>query len=156
MYFDRFKALGSNSLLELSRRYPDAKFILTVRTAESWFKSMHNTIFARMKQGLDEVPEHMQNIFRMFKHTGMSGVLESNPEKIHDQEFMCKLFDDHYEQVKRTIPADRLLIYDLGSGWDPICKFLGKDVPDEPYPSTNSSEEFVGRFKDMNPETGKY
>jgi hypothetical protein len=113
---------------------------------------MHNTIFAKMTIGPEGMPEHMQNIFHLMKHTSMDGIFEKDLDKIHDQEFMCKLFNDHNDKVKRTIPADRLLVYELGSGWEPLCKFLGKDVPDEPYPSTNSSDDFGNRFKGMVPD----
>ncbi|ORZ04358.1 P-loop containing nucleoside triphosphate hydrolase protein [Absidia repens] len=127
---------------ELSERYPDAKVILTVRTPESWYKSMHNTIFKQASKGVDDSPTHVANVFNMTKHIFLNGVLENDPEKIHDQEYLCGVFRDHIAEVKRTIPADRLLVFELGSGWEPLCKFLNKDIPDEPYPVTNNSEEF--------------
>ena len=39
-------------------------------------------------------------------------------------------------------PADRLLEWKPGDGWEPICERLGLDVPDEPFPVTNTTEEF--------------
>ena len=44
--------------------------------------------------------------------------------------------------MKATIPADRLLVYELGSGWEPLCAFLGVPVPDQPYPHTNATTDF--------------
>ena len=41
------------------------------------------------------------------------------------------------------IPADRLLTFDLRDGWRPLCEFLRVEVPDIPFPKTNSSKEFV-------------
>jgi hypothetical protein len=38
--------------------------------------------------------------------------------------------------------ADRLLVYKLGDGWEPLCKFLNKPVPANPFPKNNSSDEF--------------
>ena len=43
-------------------------------------------------------------------------------------------FRQHREEVLRTIPKDRLLIFNLSDGWGPLCEFLGKPVPSEPFP----------------------
>ena len=48
-------------------------------------------------------------------------------------------------EVKATIPADRLLVYELGSGWAPLCSFLWVPVPDQTYPHTNSTATFQKR-----------
>jgi len=48
--------------------------------------------------------------------------------------------------VKETVPADRLLIYQLGSGWEPLCTHLGVAVPEIPYPQRNSTKEFTTAF----------
>ncbi len=37
-------------------------------------------------------------------------------------------------------PKDRLLEYQLADGWGPLCDFLGKPVPDVPFPRVNNSE----------------
>ncbi|KAI8332015.1 P-loop containing nucleoside triphosphate hydrolase protein [Chlamydoabsidia padenii] len=135
---------------ELSARYPDAKVILTVRSAESWFRSMHQTVIpqvAKSNSGLTQATKILQN---MFKHTMLNGWMEKDMTKINDKEFLCRYFNDHIEEVKRTIPADRLLVYELGSGWEPLCKFLGKEIPDEPYPRTNDVESFKKTFENFN------
>ena len=43
----------------------------------------------------------------------------------------------HIEMVKRVTPKDRLLVFGLGEGWEPLCKFLDKEVPDMPFPRVN-------------------
>ena len=45
-----------------------------------------------------------------------------------------------------TIPADRLLVYQVKDGWGPLCDFLGVPVPDEPFPRTNDRGEFWDRI----------
>jgi hypothetical protein len=45
--------------------------------------------------------------------------------------------------VQSAIPADRLLTFDLRDGWQPLSDFLGVEVPEIPFPKTNSSKEFV-------------
>ena len=51
--------------------------------------------------------------------------------------------------MKAAIAPERLLVYEVGEGWDRLCKFLGVPVPAEPYPSENSREEFIGRARAM-------
>ncbi|KAM3578426.1 hypothetical protein VKS41_009171 [Umbelopsis sp. WA50703] len=52
------------------------------------------------------------------------------------------MFKDH-EEVKRTVPADKLLIFETGvDGWDKLCSFLGKEKPDMPWPHINTRQDF--------------
>ena len=51
----------------------------------------------------------------------------------------------HNEEVRNTLPAERLLNYETGSGWEPLTTFLGLATPTEPYPQTNSTAEFQQR-----------
>lgn len=44
---------------------------------------------------------------------------------------------EHYDAIRAVTPPDRLLEYKLGSGWEPLRKFLGKLIPDEPFPHIN-------------------
>ena len=44
-----------------------------------------------------------------------------------------------------TVPPERLLVYRVSEGWDPLCRFLGVPVPNTPFPSENSREEFKAR-----------
>jgi len=51
------------------------------------------------------------------------------------------LIEVHNEMVKRVVPPERLLVMDLIEGWQPLCKFLGRPLPREPFPRLNDSEE---------------
>jgi len=66
-------------------------------------------------------------------------------DKIHDRDFMVAYFRRHTDEVVRTIPKERLLVYETGQGWEPLCKFLKVPVPAEPYPLVNTREEFLAR-----------
>ena len=41
--------------------------------------------------------------------------------------------------VMDLVPKDQLLVMELSQGWEPLCKFLGKPIPDEPFPRANDS-----------------
>ena len=57
-----------------------------------------------------------------------------------------RAFVAHTEAVKATIPADRLLVYQVKEGWGPLCAFLGVAEPAEPFPRTNNRTEFWDRL----------
>ena len=60
-----------------------------------------------------------------------------------------KVYLQHYENIRRLVPPERLLEYKLGSGWDPLCEFLGKEVPREEFPWLNNSGEMVKRIRNL-------
>ncbi|MGA9796659.1 MAG: sulfotransferase family protein [Rhizomicrobium sp.] len=127
---------------ELAERYPEAKVILTLRDPKAWYKSVSNTIMQAMKGPL-VLPDG--------KRVGPPG--EFAPLLIgqktfggrFDEDSMIEVFNRHNEEVKRTIPAGRLLVFDAAQGWEPICRFLDKPIPAMPFPKTNTTEEFQAR-----------
>ena len=53
----------------------------------------------------------------------------------------------YFFQVKREIPAERLLVFDVSEGWAPLCQFLGVAVPEEePFPRTNEAAQQLARL----------
>jgi hypothetical protein len=51
-------------------------------------------------------------------------------------------YERHNDHVRATAPSDRLVEWHPGDGWAPLCTALGVDIPDEPFPHVNSTEEF--------------
>jgi hypothetical protein len=118
--------------------YPEAKVIHSVRDPDEWFDSTQATIFAPGSFA-DNPPPAMAPFFRSF--TGpMAG-------RLHDRAFMTDHFRRHSAEVEAAIPAARRLTLPVGSGWGPLCVFLGVPVPDQAYPSENSREAFRNRIK---------
>ncbi len=118
---------------ELATFYPDAKVVLSVRDEEGWFASTQNTILSEHTAGFHEA----RGSLAMVNAVGWG----ADP-RLHDKAFMLDRYRRHNEEVKRTIPASRLLVYETGSGWEPLCRFLGLAVPSDPYPQINSTREF--------------
>jgi len=118
---------------ELSVHYPDAKVILTVRDANSWFDSVSETIFSdQMHDSLKGSPLEAM----------MKGVIFDNfGDRVRDRSFMTDWFERHNQSVIDTIPADRLLVFSPKEGWEPLCDFLGVAAPDVPFPRINSRDE---------------
>ena len=51
-----------------------------------------------------------------------------------------KSFKAWVERVKSTVPPEKLLVFDVKEGWEPLCKFLNKPVPNEPFPNINDKK----------------
>jgi hypothetical protein len=120
---------------ELADYYPDAKLILTVRDAAGWFESVNRTIFA--EGGPSTTAE---GPLAEFMH---GAVIGDFADRIRDREFMTANFERRNAEVIAALPAERLLVYGPGDGWEPLCGFLGVPVPAEPYPRVNTSEEWA-------------
>ncbi len=132
-------------------RYPDAKVILTVRPFDAWYESARNTV---RKAGPQTVPEKINMLWKMVTQPRIRQVVkciqmferifwtEQFHDRFADTEYAEKVFNQHIEDVKAHVPADKLLVYDVRDGWEPICNFLGKPVPSDPLPHLNKKENF--------------
>jgi hypothetical protein len=124
---------------EQAERWPDAKVVLTVRDPDAWFRSTQATIFAERggpNVNTDAFGDMIKSV--VFKPLG---------DARHDRDKAVAFFERHNAEVKRVIPPERLLVYETADGWAPLCAFLGLPVPDEPFPKTNTTEEFVARIE---------
>src|SRR5579871_1706046 len=126
--------------------YPDAKVLHTVRDPDQWFDSTQATIFAPRSPAVE-----MQGPPAAF----FNSIMGPMREHIADRAFMTDYFRRHTEEVKAKVAPERLLIYEVGEGWDRRCAFLGVPVPAEPYPSENSRAEFIGRVQAAQGDIGK-
>jgi hypothetical protein len=126
---------------ELAAHYPEAKVILSTRDPQRWYKSISGTIFPAMAGGLpEEGPQ--RDVLTMARHI----VSDKTFSGVTNQAHVLDVLARHEAEVKRSIPAGRLLVFDVAEGWEPLCRFLGVPVPDTPFPRTNSSEEFQARL----------
>ncbi|MFI5003613.1 MAG: sulfotransferase family protein [Solirubrobacterales bacterium] len=138
---------------ELMEVYPDAKVLLSVRKPESWEPSFRETIvglshgealmrlLASARGEIDpRWRRYLDLVDRMF--WGPEGTFAegwAEPEQLIEQ------FERHNEQVKSVVPPERLLVWQVTEGWEPLCEFLGVDVPSEPLPHENDRETFFDR-----------
>ncbi|KAI8343219.1 hypothetical protein BC941DRAFT_366946 [Chlamydoabsidia padenii] len=132
---------------ELMDKYPTAKVILTLRDANEWFDLMLNTIFTQVNFQLPiNTPHHLNHAVAMLKDVVMNGQTPNPLDVEADRAKFIKMYKDHIDQVKQYVPADRMLIMDLNEGWDNLCSFLGKPMPEIPYPSLNYADDFGTKF----------
>lgn len=127
---------------ELAAYYPSAKVLLSVRPEEDWFRSIDATILDRMRQ-YRTLPPGEERDRRWMAHEII--VRQTFGGEIDDKAHILDVYRKHNAEVRRSLPADRLLTYDAAEGWDPLCAFLGVPVPVEPFPHTNTTAEFQAR-----------
>ena len=121
---------GASFWPELLEANPEALVLLSVRDPESWYKSASNTIFL----ALDPANEWMASMRRLFA--------DRFSDQLDDKSAMIAAYERHNDEVRRRVPPSQLLEWTVGDGWHPICSRLGVAVPDEPFPVTNTTEEF--------------
>jgi hypothetical protein len=118
---------------EQMAHYPDAKVILSTRDAESWFDSINTTIMAEDTNAwIRSGP--LREMFELC-------VWRDFEPHILDKEYMVKYFRQRDEEIRDSVPADRLLVFEAKQGWEPLCRFLEVDTPATPYPFINSRDE---------------
>lgn len=140
-FLDDFGAIvdwpGSAMWELLVEAFPDAVVVHSVRDdADQWWRSVDATVGQAMRGHL---------------HTGDPGVgptfIRAMVERagwgtVDDAELMRALYEEHDRRVREIVDTDRLVVINPSDGWEPLCAGLGIAVPDEPYPSTNSTADF--------------
>jgi hypothetical protein len=125
--------------------HPHARVIHSERASDAWYKSVSRTIYPVMKNPAPpSAPPAMREQLEMVRKVILRGVFD---DRFEDQAHAIAVYEAHNARVKREIPRDRLLVYEPGQGWEPICKFLDVATPATPYPKVNTTEEFVARFQ---------
>ena len=133
----------------LAKRYPDAKVILTVRDPERWYESALNTIYRAGPPPLQKAlmafqlpfSPHLRKLIRVFRLADK--VWQKDFEgRFEDKAYALAAYRAHNERVRELIPKERLLVYEVSEGWEPLCAFLGVPVPEKPFPRLNDRLSF--------------
>jgi hypothetical protein len=141
---------------ELMERYPEAKVLLSVRAPEAWERSFRETIWnmghgesllrllsSARGQVDPQWRDYLALVERMFwGPQGTFAAGHATPAELTVE------MERHNAEVRATVPAERLLEWQVGEGWEPLCEFLEVPVPAEPLPHVNDRETFMGRVAD--------
>jgi hypothetical protein len=131
---------GAHPWRELAAAYPKAKVVLSVRPEDAWWNSFSSTIGALM-----DAPERekMPPFMNTMLDVGFEFIQNQTfGSPVTDREGAIRAYRKRIEDVKASIPAKRLLVFDVTEGWEPLCTFLDRPVPDIPFPRTNAKEHF--------------
>jgi hypothetical protein len=141
---------------ELLQRCPDARVLLSVRDPERWYESTRDTIYQ-----ISKITAGSRLSRAVFAFVGLfvSGVFEIGrmgneiiwqgtfDGRFEDRSHAIEVFVRHNEEVKRRVPAEKLLVFEVKEGWGPLCEFLGAEVPDKPFPRLNDAAQMRRRIR---------
>jgi hypothetical protein len=126
---------------ELAALFPESKIILSVRDPDDWYDSVTETIYAvgqNVPRWLRWLVPPVNRLVSMVSRIVWDGVFAG---RFEDRSYTISIFNQHIEEVRKNIPADRLLIHSAKEGWAPICEFLKVPVPQTAYPRVNEAKD---------------
>ena len=129
---------------DLVKAYPDAKVVLATREPGEWERSWRETVVAterwwRRWRWILPVCGGLEREFRRNAETSFDAWSGADP---FDGERQRGVYVAHNEKVRALVPEERLLEMDFKGDWGALCRFLGTDVPKEPYPHGARREGF--------------
>ena len=137
---------------QLMARYPGARVILTVRDPDRWYESMLNTLYAMGQLTAAPPMAWLEVLFAPHRHRLIAVTSRLWDDlfggRFADRQHAIDVFTRYNADVQRRVPAERLLVYDVTQGWEPLCAFLGVAVPEGvPFPHLNDTAEFRKRIR---------
>ncbi len=132
-------------------RYPNAKVLLTIRDPEKWYKSCYDTVF-------QTIPGNARCNWPKQLACWVIGFGRMNYELFtrdffhfdYSKENCIKCYNEHNAKVIRECPKEKLLVYEVGEGWEPLCTFLNKPIPSVPFPHVNDTKEMQEKINGIN------
>lgn len=124
---------------ELAARYPDAKVVLSVRDPQAWWASTASTIYGFrtvFPAWLLRLVPMARDWLEMTDRLVWDGIFGG---RFADRDHAVAVFERHTEDVRAMCPPERLLVFDVTEGWEPLCAFLDVPVPDHPFPRLNDA-----------------
>jgi Sulfotransferase domain len=129
---------------ELREAYPEAKVLLTLhpRGAEAWYESTIDTIYFTENRWQFKLLRHFAPFIRKMGDMSHELIWQRNHRgTMNDRARALAHYQTHIEEVRAAVPPDKLLIFKASEGWEPLCRFLGVPVPNEPFPNVNDRAE---------------
>lgn len=137
---------GATIWRELLAAFPEAKVLHTVRDPDRWYDSTRETIYPAQTMVAPWVRKALPFIDQAFEVNEAliwTGLFEG---RFEDRERAIEIFEARTADVVDTVPPDRLLVFDVAQGWEPLCAFLQVPVPDEPFPHVNDRAAIRRQF----------
>ena len=135
---------------EQAKAFPDSKILLTLRDPSAWYESIMNTIYPSSKK----FTESKEKKEREFGQWAMEMIWEwVFQDKMDDRSYVIGKFEKHNEQVIKEVPAERLLVFETGEGWEKLCDFLEVPVPTKVFPKVNTTEQFLSGTPEVSAKT---
>ena len=141
--------VGARHYRELIDVWPSSLVLLSVRDPDAWYESYASCLRATRELAMAGGPqlaaaEELALDVLMMPHRPLwKDILDGSCER---RDEALGRYQRHNDEVSRTVPAERLLVFDVEEGWEPLCVALGVAVPDLPFPHLNDSSELRARL----------
>lgn len=129
--------------------FPEAKIMLTVRDAERWYQSTYDTLYQFALNGGGDPSDTQSMRSRVHRLTSTMVWNGLFGGRFSDKSYAIEVFRNHNQEVIDTVGPENLLVYDVKDGWEPLCAFLGVDVPPGEFPHVNDTESMRNRIRQM-------
>lgn len=129
---------------ELADAFPEAKVVLSVRDLDRWWDSFSSTILRALTERERPTEGPFAAVAAMSWETVVVRSLGGADPS--DRDAVLAAHQRHLDEVRATVPADRLLEFRVTDGWEPLCAHLGVPVPDGPFPNVNDKAMFEAIF----------
>ena len=141
--------VGAHHYRALIEAWPDAVVLLTVRDPDEWYTSYASCVRAARElalaggEQLEAAESAIVDGLMLVEGPVWKTLLDGS---LVEREGALARFASHNEEVIASVPADRLLVYEVDRGWGPLCEFLGVAEPDAEFPHLNDRRAFRARF----------
>lgn len=140
---------------QIMAAFPEAKVMLTIRDVESWYRSTHDTLYQFALRGGGDPSETNSRGSRLHRMTSAMTWDGLFGGRFADKDHAIEVFRNHNREVIRAVGPDNLLVYEVKDGWEPLCAFLGVDVPPEDFPHVNDTESMRQRIRQLGGGAGQ-
>ena len=137
---------------EIAEAFPDAIILLSNRDADGWWKSATRTIFEGFRRQDRQPTDATADgpTARPADNPAFGAMVSALLTKTFTPDFLDETaakaaFDRHAADVRQRAPKNRLVEWRVQDGWGPLCAALGVPIPSEPFPVSNTTEEFRAR-----------
>ncbi|CAK4029958.1 Hypothetical predicted protein [Lecanosticta acicola] len=125
---------------ELIAAYPDAKVILTKRDPNKWLASILRSYHAVIESKVFRVAAAMDPGFSMLEEVLRLVLCHWTGGDWRNRDKLIEGYHAHNELIRDIVPPENLLEWAPEDGWEPICKFLEKPIPEEPFPHSHKGD----------------
>lgn len=123
--------------------FPDAKVVHTERPEDEWWASFEPTIgkFMSIYRSM-ALPPPIMELFDTMHELIVKPIFGGAITR----QSAIAAYRKNNALVRETIPANRLLVFNVRQGWAPLCRFLDLPEPSTPFPRSNHREEFWAKL----------
>lgn len=127
---------------KMFEQFPDCKVVCPIFEYKKWYPSMCSITSMICQSKIFYLSTLIFNETKMFRRDYMPRLLNNKIKEFlnkKDETFSKRYYNARLEYIKKIVPKEQLLVFDVRDGWNPLCKFLNVPVPkDVPFPNSNN------------------